>query len=154
MPDVANIKANAWKVTIGGSEAEMSATVTLGGGYRLKAVTTQKTAEDIVARLVTGRYAELTFEFQEDTADVQLRALGLGAAGDALDVGAQLPTTTVLLHPAQLPDGTETHDLFFYAVSFGVLERTTNGQGEAIWKLPAVAQRDSNGKIVRQGVSA
>lgn len=154
MPDIANLRSNTWKVTIGASEAELAASVQIGGGYDLVDVMTQMTGTDIIARLVQGRQVELTFDWQEDDEAVLKRALGLSAAGDMLDVGAQLPTTTVLLHPASLPDGTEDHDLYLYALSFGRLERTTNGQGVAIWRTPAKAQRDANGKVGRLGPAA
>lgn len=154
MPDVGNIKGNSWKVTIGGSEAAMMANVTLAGGYTLKPIRTQKTGQDIVTQLIEGRRVDMTFEFQEDDASVMQLGLGLSAPGDVLDVGAQMPVSSVLLHPAQLPDVTETHDLFIYEMSFGSIERGTNGQGEAIWKVTGTAQRTTAGKFIRQGPAA
>lgn len=154
MPDITKVRTDSWTITIGASESEYETSVTLAGGYDLHTVMSQKTGTDPLAQLIQGRTFDLTFEFEETVAAVLIRALGLGAAGDMLDVGAQLPTATVKLHPADVDAGTQTEDLFLYAVAFGTLERTADGQGPATWKLSAKALRDSNGKFGRVGAAA
>lgn len=147
MPDVANVRSDTWKVSIGGAELEFNTTVTLGGGYDLAPIRSQKTGTDIIASMVQGRAFQLSFEIEETLAAVLQRALGLTAAGDGLAVGAQLPTHEVLLHPADVPDATTTDDIGLYALSFGRLERTADGQGPGMWKLTGEAQRDASGKV-------
>lgn len=151
MPSVSNLRADVWKVTIGGTEQEFEATVALAGGYDAFDVRSQKTGTDILASLVQGRQFDVTFEIVENVAAVLLRGLGLSGAGDALDIGDQLPVSEVLLHPADADDTDKDEDIGLYAVRFGRLERSADGQGTATWKLTGMALRTSAGKVFWQG---
>lgn len=151
MPDVANIKPDIWKVTVGGSQQAFQAQVQMQIGYELFPVRSQLTGTDTLARMVQGRTASLTFTLVETTEAELLRALGLGAAGESLGVGAQMPTAAVKLHPADLPDLTETFDIHFHAVTFGELSRVSDGQGPAEWQVSAEAVRASDGTFWRFG---
>ena len=151
MPDKANIKPDTWKVVIGGAEAEFLASVSFGAVYSLHDITSQQTGADVLGSMVQGRGGALKFTVQESTVAVLQRALGLAAPGDALAVGAQLPTHLVLLHPADRADGDATQDITFYAVRFGSLQRESDGQGAALWVCDAMATRDANGKVLKLG---
>lgn len=152
MPDIDNVKADIFEVTIGGTAETFVASVDVGSLLTLHDVTTGRYGADKVKTLVQGRGATVRFEFQEITAAKLQRALGT-ANNLPPAVGAELPTHVVRLHPASFADASA--DLVFHALRFGSLSLPLDGAEEITLTVEAEALRDpTSGKVWEIGAAA
>lgn len=139
MGDVANIKGNQVELIIDNT-SKFTVTLTARNFVSTKDVMATQFGTDVLATLVKGRVPELAFDINEGDDATREALLEYDAQGKPLAVGTQLPAHKIAIHDpgAANSDG----DICFPKFVFKTFEFTMNGDGERVFRVTGIGQRD------------
>lgn len=154
MQNVANVRADMYKISIGTDEAPHDVGLSLAIDYAAIKVFTQRKGKRPIDTLVGGLDVPFAITFEQSVKAEMLVYLGITAGSGAekpLAVGAAIPTKLLRFHHPN--DSDDANDIVLYAAVFTKVSQDVDGDGVLLTKVEGYAQEDSNGDILRIGAA-